>query len=44
MPRRSPMSPEERLADIAALKALDRIKWAALIRHHEDMLKKENKK
>ena len=39
-----PMSPEERRNDIAALKALDRVKWATLIRHHEDMLKKENKK
>ena len=39
-----PLTVEERRQFIAELRALDRIKWATLIRHHEDMLKKENKK
>lgn len=39
-----PLTVEERRQFIAELRAQDPVKWAALIRHHEDMLKKENKK
>lgn len=38
------MTPEERRDDIAALRALDPHKWAALIAHHQDMLRKEQQK
>lgn len=36
-----PMTPDERRADIAALRALDPKKWADTIKHHQNELKKQ---
>lgn len=38
------MTPKERRDDIAALKALSEHKWAALIAHHQNELKKQEQK
>lgn len=38
------MTPEERRNDIAALRALDKRKWAALIAHHQNELKAQEGK
>lgn len=39
-----PLTPAERRNDIAALRALDERKWAALIAHHQAELRKAEKK
>lgn len=39
-----PLTHEDRRNDIAALRALDASKWAALIAHHQNEIRKEQKK